>query len=66
MDVPSSLAGKTAGLLGNFDGNPDNDFTLPSGDTLSTNSTERDLMEKFASKCKYPYAHNKSMLTQGS
>lgn len=32
IDVPSSHSNKTNGLCGNFDHNPDNDFTTPEGD----------------------------------
>lgn len=38
--VPKLFNGKTRGLLGNFDGDPNNDFMLPNGTILSINSTD--------------------------
>lgn len=32
IDAPASYSNKTKGLCGNFDNNPDNDFTTPEGD----------------------------------
>ncbi|XP_078669062.1 sushi domain-containing protein 2-like isoform X1 [Branchiostoma floridae x Branchiostoma belcheri] len=34
--VPPNLKGKTQGLLGTWNDNPDDDFTTPSGDTVSS------------------------------
>ncbi|XP_053387316.1 uncharacterized protein LOC128551050 [Mercenaria mercenaria] len=43
--VPKGLKGLTSGLLGNYDGNPDNDFTMPNGTVLRANLTEREVFE---------------------
>ncbi|KAH9492107.1 hypothetical protein Btru_026966, partial [Bulinus truncatus] len=49
VQADSNLAGKTRGLMGNFDGNPDNDFILPNGTVLAANQTdtERKLFYNF-------------------
>ncbi|KAI8737293.1 mucin-4 [Biomphalaria glabrata] len=43
------LRNQTQGLLGNFDGNPNNDFILPNGTVLTANqtNTERKIFENF-------------------
>jgi hypothetical protein len=43
--VPKVLHGLTTGLLGNYDGNPENDFTMPNGTVLQGNLTEREVFE---------------------
>ncbi|XP_053376387.1 uncharacterized protein LOC123533517 isoform X2 [Mercenaria mercenaria] len=43
--VSKSLKGHTTGLLGNYDGNPDNDFSMPSGTVLRADLTEREVFE---------------------
>ncbi|XP_060570002.1 uncharacterized protein LOC132728362, partial [Ruditapes philippinarum] len=43
--VPKVLHGLTTGLLGNNDGNPENDFTMPNGTVLQGNLTEREVFE---------------------
>ncbi|KAK0067662.1 fibrillin-3, partial [Biomphalaria pfeifferi] len=48
IDVPISYKEKTSGLLGNYNGNPDDDFVLPNGTILSNSSTERQIFEQFA------------------
>ena len=42
----------TAGLLGIFDGNQDNDLTPPEGPSLEKNATERKIYYDFGQKCK--------------
>jgi len=39
------------GLLGNYDGEPKNDFRAPDGQLLPDNASERDIF-KYASRCK--------------
>jgi hypothetical protein len=43
------------GLMGNFDGDPNNDFILPNGTVLQNNMTESDrkIFENFGRHCKY-------------
>ncbi|KAL3837566.1 hypothetical protein ACJMK2_022914, partial [Sinanodonta woodiana] len=41
--LPIEFKGWPKGLLGNFDGNPDNDFLCPNGTTLPSNISERDI-----------------------
>ncbi|XP_055860776.1 mucin-4-like isoform X7 [Biomphalaria glabrata] len=48
INVPTSYKEKTSGLLGNYNGNPDDDFVLPNGTILSNSSTERQIFEQFA------------------
>lgn len=40
-------AGKTTGLFGNFDGNPDNDLITPDGRVLPPTTAERDIFNEF-------------------
>ncbi|KAL3837657.1 hypothetical protein ACJMK2_023003, partial [Sinanodonta woodiana] len=41
--LPTVFKGRTKGLLGNFDGNPDNDFMFENGTILSPNISERQI-----------------------
>lgn len=45
---------QTTGLLGNFDGNRNNDFILPDGTVLHDNdtNTERKIFFNYGQKCK--------------
>ncbi|KAK0043850.1 mucin-like protein, partial [Biomphalaria pfeifferi] len=47
-NVPKDYENFTVGLLGNFNGNPDDEFTLPNGTVLPRNSSEREIYHKFA------------------
>ncbi|XP_059150382.1 mucin-like protein [Physella acuta] len=49
-EVNKTLKSKTKGLLGNFNGLPNDDFLLPNGTTLSNNLTEKQILELFANK----------------
>ena len=42
----------TKGLLGTWNDNPDDDFTLPDGNVLSSSSTLREIHFGFGVKCK--------------
>ena len=44
---------KTKGLLGTWNDNPDDDYTLPDGTVLSPTSTLREIHFRFGVKCKY-------------
>ena len=50
--APRDIKGQTLGLLGNYDGNPDNDYVLPNGNIIGPNITERELYYNFGQKCK--------------
>ena len=50
--VPVVLLGKTAGLLGHWDDDNNNDFLLPSGGFVSTNSSSETIHREFGEKCK--------------
>uniref|UniRef100_A0A2C9KBE5 EGF-like domain-containing protein n=1 Tax=Biomphalaria glabrata TaxID=6526 RepID=A0A2C9KBE5_BIOGL len=50
VNVPKDLKGKTLGLLGNYNDDPNDDFVLPNGTSLSNTSTEREIYEQFAKK----------------
>lgn len=57
--LPESLKGKPRGLLGDADGDPNNDFILPTGTVLPVNgtqvNTERKIFNNFGQLCKYLY-----------
>ena len=44
---------KTKGLLGSWNDNPDDDYTLPDGTVLSASSTLREIHFQFGVKCEY-------------
>lgn len=48
--VPETLKNKTTGLLGNYDDDPYNDFSLPNGTILNANMTEREIFQ-YGKKC---------------
>ena len=50
ISVPNSLKGKVAGLIGNWDDNPENDVMLPDGTWIPGNSSNRDFYFKFGMK----------------
>lgn len=45
VEVNNDFINSTEGLLGNLNGDPSNDFLLPDGSILSSNSSERELFE---------------------
>ncbi|KAK0043849.1 multiple epidermal growth factor-like domains protein 11, partial [Biomphalaria pfeifferi] len=47
-NVPKDYENLTVGLLGNFNGNTDDEFTLPNGTVLPKNSSEREIYHHFA------------------
>ncbi|XP_025082446.1 uncharacterized protein LOC112557056 isoform X3 [Pomacea canaliculata] len=47
VTMPEEFRGLIKGLLGNFNGNPSDDFLLPNGRTLSSNLTDRQIYETF-------------------
>ena len=51
--IPKTFEGKTSGLLGNFNGDPDDDL-IPRGATtsLASNSTDREIFFNFGKTCK--------------
>jgi len=51
--VPLRFRGEVKGLMGNFDGDPNNDFRTPDGTLLSANATEREIFT-YGSRCKLP------------
>lgn len=53
LEVDISLQDKTRGLLGSFNGNPNDDFLLPDGSILPSNITEREILEVFAKQCEF-------------
>ncbi|KAH9524469.1 hypothetical protein Btru_054660 [Bulinus truncatus] len=46
--VPNDYQNYTEGLVGNFNGNTSDDFTLPNGRVLSTNASEKEIYHQFA------------------
>ena len=53
--ISEEYKGQMQGLMGNFDGDPNNDFILPNGTVLQNNMTESDrkIFENFGRHCKY-------------
>ncbi|XP_055859668.1 cubilin-like isoform X2 [Biomphalaria glabrata] len=49
LEVDKSLMYLTTGLLGNFNGIPEDDFELPNGTVLPSNISEKVILEQFAS-----------------
>ncbi|KAK7478693.1 hypothetical protein BaRGS_00030078, partial [Batillaria attramentaria] len=47
VNVPLAFKGQTRGLLGDYNGNKEDDFILPNGTVLSNNLTERQIFEQF-------------------
>jgi hypothetical protein len=52
--ISEDYRGNVSGLVGNFDGDKDNDFLLPNGTTLTGDdvSSERKIYYNFGQKCK--------------
>ena len=51
LTIPNTFNNHTKGLLGTWNGNPDDDFLTSSGTTLSPNSTEEELFHGFGQTC---------------
>ena len=47
------IIGNTAGLLGYWNDNKDQEFLLPNGSFISTNSSDRTIHNEFGQKCKF-------------
>lgn len=62
--VDSEYEGHAKGLMGNFDGNPTNDFILPNGTILNKNSTrtEREIYNNFGQQCKISFDRKTYMI----
>ena len=52
VTMPLTYQNMTRGLMGNFNGQPDDDFVLPDGTILASNLTERQIFETFGKQCK--------------
>ena len=48
--VPLRFRGEVKGLMGNFDGDPNNDYLAPDGTMIAANATEREIFT-YASRC---------------
>lgn len=58
--LPESFKGTTRGLLGNFNGNPDDDLMSPDGSqTLGSNATDAQI-HSLGQECMYHYHHKHS------
>ena len=53
LTVPTSLKGKTKGLMGNYNDDSSDDFILPDGTVLASDrtDTERKIFENFGRQC---------------
>ena len=52
FSAPREYMRRTRGLLGTWNGNPLDDFTLPDGTVLPSNASPEDVHYKFGRKCK--------------
>ncbi|XP_055859998.1 uncharacterized protein LOC106058961 isoform X2 [Biomphalaria glabrata] len=50
VNLPKNFGNKTRGLLGNFNGNKNDEFILPDGQLLPANLSERQIYQEFAKK----------------
>ena len=55
LSVPETFYNNTKGLLGVWNGNPEDDFLRPDGSRISINSSESTIFEQFGEKCKCFY-----------
>ncbi len=53
VQVEADYENDTRGLLGFFNGDPSDDFTLPNGTVLPANMTEEEIYLQFGLQCKY-------------
>ena len=51
IDEKTYILGTLRGLLGDFDGNPDNELQTPSGEIVSRNSTSEEIYDGFGVLC---------------
>lgn len=54
VEISDNFINSTEGLLGNFNGDPSDDYLLPDGSILSSNSSERELFE-YGKQCELLY-----------
>ena len=52
VTIPDSFRDQTQGLLGTWNDNGEDDFTLPNGDVLASNLTTEELHYQFGLMCK--------------
>ena len=62
--LPASYRNNTRGLLGNWNGNPDDDLLQPDGTILSPNSTLREIHEMFGELCKLMWRFSNYVYTK--
>ena len=58
--LPVKLKGSSVfqGLLGNVNGNPEDDLELPDGTTLLSNLTESEIYSQYGEQCKIQHLKN--------
>jgi hypothetical protein len=66
--ISEQYKGQVQGLMGNFDGDPNNDFILPNGTVLQNNMTEagRTIFENFGRHCKYGLFKNRKKISKST
>lgn len=57
VSLPEGFVGVTSGLLGNFNGDPDDDFMVRNGDVVMASSSEREIYTQFGLQCKLSICH---------
>lgn len=66
--ISEEYKGQVQGLMGNCDGDPNNDFILPNGTVLQNNMTEsgRTIFENFGRHCKYGLFKNRKKISKST
>jgi hypothetical protein len=64
LATPKTFANQTKGLLGNFNGDPTDDFRLPNDTLLPNNMTDREIHYTFGMACKrnFLFVNKKDMM----
>ena len=57
LSIPENFFNNTKGLLGVWNGNPEDDFLRPDGTRISVNSSESVIFEEFGEKCMVVYTY---------
>ena len=53
LELSEDMLNDTVGLVGKFNGDVSDDFTVPDGSTININSTDETIFHQFGQKCNY-------------